>query len=55
MKRTREDSRIEIWGTRYINDIEYRGLEDKDLQVIQIEPLGDPGDYIVEVIMKEGE
>lgn len=55
MKRTREDSRIEIWSTQYINYIEDRYPEDQDTQIIQIEPSGNPDDYIVEVVEKEGE
>ena len=55
MKRTREDSRIEIWGARYINVIEDRHPEDQGLKVIQIEPTGCHDDYIVEVVKKEDE
>lgn len=55
MKRIREDSRIEIWSTQYINSIADRFPEDEDLVVIQIEPSGNPGDYIVEVVKKEDE
>ena len=55
MKRTREDSRIEIWGARYINNVDARYPEDRDLVIIQIEPSRTSGDYIVEVVKKEGE
>ena len=55
MKRTREDSRIEIWGTNYINSIDARYPDDQDAQIIQIEPSSNPGDYIVEVVKKEDE
>lgn len=55
MKRTREDSRIEIWGMRYINIVEARDPEDRDLVIIQIEHAMTTDDYIVEVVKKEGE
>lgn len=55
MKRTREDIRIEVWSTHYINWIEDRYPEDQDAQIIQIEPSVRPGDYIVEVVKKEDE
>ena len=55
MKRTREDGRIEIWGAHYINSIDDRCPEDQGLVVIQIEPSGIQGEYIVEVVKKEDE
>lgn len=55
MKRTREDSSLQIWTAPYINSIADRFPEDEDLVVIQIEPSGHPGDYIVEVVKKEDE
>ena len=55
MTRTREDSRIEVWSTHYINWIDARYPEDQSLKVIQIEPTGCHGDYIVEVVKKEDE
>ena len=55
MKRTREDSRIEIWGARYINVIEDRHPEDRDAQIVQIEPAGKDREFIVEIVRKEGE
>ena len=55
MKQTREDSRIEVWSTHYINWIEDRYPEDQDAQIIQIEPTGCYDEYIVEVVKKEDE
>lgn len=55
MKQTRSDSHMEIWGARYINMTEIRTPKDRGLQVIQIEPTGQQGEYIVEVVKKEDE
>lgn len=49
MKRTREDTRLEIWGANYINEVHGRLDEDENVQIIQIEP-GNGNDYIVEVL-----
>ena len=42
-------SRIEIWGTRYINNSENRREEDKKAIIYQIESVGDSENFIVEV------
>lgn len=54
MIRTFKNSRIEILGSRYINDYSRREPEDKDAVIQQIEPGGN-GDYIVEITDHEPE
>ena len=49
----RTDSRIEIWGIRYINNGERRFDVDKNVKIIQIERGTSEDDYIVEVVDKE--
>lgn len=49
MFKTNIGSRIEVWSSRYINDIDVRDDKDKDAIILQIER-GSNGDYIVEVI-----
>lgn len=53
MVKSREDSVIEIWGTKYINHDVNRLQEDICATIIQCEPGNTPGDYIVEVVRKE--
>ena len=48
MKRSRIDSRIEVWSQNYINNRAFRSLEDKDAQIEQIEHVSDIT-FIVEV------
>ena len=55
MKQTRADSSMQIWSERYINNVDARYPEDRDLVIIQIEPSRTSGDYIVEVVKKEDE
>lgn len=55
MKQTRADSHMQIWGANYINNVDARYPEDRDLKVIQIEPAECQDKYIVEVVKKEGE
>ena len=43
-----EDSKIAVWGSRYINIPDARVKEDRDVNIVQIEP-GFAGDYIVEI------
>ena len=47
MKRLREESKIEIWGTTYINGI--RNPEDINKKIIQIEPIGH-NNFMVEIV-----
>lgn len=44
-----KNSRIEIWGTRYINDPGKRREEDEKAVIYQIEGTTDPDNFIVEV------
>ena len=53
MVKSREDSVIEIWGTKYINRDVNRLQEDIFATIIQCEPGNTSGDYIVEVVRKE--
>ena len=53
MVKSREDSIIEIWGTKYINRDVNRLQEDICATIIQCEPGNTSGDYIVEVVRKE--
>lgn len=54
MRKSRKDSRIEIWEVNYINN-QYgeRNNEDIDVVILQIEPGHSPDDYIVEVVDAE--
>ena len=47
-----DNSRIEIWASEYINTIENRHDEDKNVKIIQIEPGVNGKDYIVEIVDK---
>ena len=50
-----DNSRIEIWCAKYINNPNYmRSETDKNARIVQIEH-GNNDDYIVEVIDKEEE
>lgn len=51
MIRRRIDSKIEIWDVNYINNRLLRSIEDKWLEIEQIEPCGNM--FIVEVFEKE--
>lgn len=55
MKKSSKKSRIEIWGYSYINNVDKRDEQDRNVEIIQIEPVNSPGDYIVEVIDKKPE
>lgn len=48
MKRSRIDSRIEVWTWNYINNRELRLPDDRDAQIEQIEHVNG-ATYIVEV------
>lgn len=54
MKRSRKDSRIEVWNETYINNPRTRNLEDRDAQIEQIEPVYGLS-FIVEVFNKKVE
>lgn len=50
MRKSRKDSRIEIWSANYINNQgNGRNNEDIDAVILQIEA-GNSDDYIVEVV-----
>ena len=53
MVKSREDSVIEIWDTKYINRNVNRLQEDICATIIQCEPENIPGNYIVEVVREE--
>lgn len=54
MRKSRKDSRIEIWGVQYINNQhDERNNEDIGVVILQIEPGHSPDDYIVEVVDEE--
>lgn len=50
MKKTRKNSRIEVWGADYINLVGQRNPKDSKAVIVQIEPGSKSGDYIVEVV-----
>lgn len=50
MKKSRKNSRIEVWGAGYVTFPETRKPEDQGLVIVQLEPGSKPGDYIVEVV-----
>ena len=53
MRKTREDSRIEVWGEDYVNFPGRRQGKDASATIVQIEPGGDPAQYMVEVVDRE--
>lgn len=46
-------SRMEIWSAEYVNKPEIREAKDKNARVVQIEPSGTQGFFMVEVIEEE--
>ena len=50
MIKIKELSRIEIWSVNYINKIDPRNEEDKNVDIIQIENTNVNSDYIVEIL-----
>ena len=52
MKKSCKESRIEIWGYTYINNMDKRCKQDRNVEIMQIEPGNSTGDYIVEVVNK---
>lgn len=52
MKKSRDDSRLEIWSYAYINSVKHRNKKDQNVELLQIERGSNGYDYIVEVIDK---
>lgn len=52
MKKSRDDSRLEIWSYAYINSVEHRNKKDQNVELLQIERGSNGYDYIVEIIDK---
>lgn len=52
MRKSRDDSRLEIWSYAYINDAEHRNKKDQNVELLQIERGSNGYDYIVEIIDK---
>lgn len=50
MIKTMRNSRIEVWGHKYINHPASRNENDVDVIVVQAEPLNEAADCIVEVV-----
>ena len=53
MKKLLDNSVIEIWSGRYINDLSGRSLVDRRAEIIQIEPGSGDNGYIVEIVREE--
>ena len=52
MKKSRDDSRLEIWSYAYINSVKHRDEKDQNVELLQIERGSNGYDYIVEVVDK---
>lgn len=52
MRKSRDDSRLEIWSYAYINNVKNRDKNDQNVELLQIERGSNGYDYIVEVIDK---
>ena len=50
MMKTNPNSRLEVWGSKYINEPRRRQDKDKCAVIIQIEPTPDPDGFMVEVL-----
>lgn len=50
MKKTRENSRIEVWDSDYINEPDERNREDRHAVIVQMEPGASGCSYMVEVV-----
>lgn len=50
MKRSRMNSRIEVWDARYINHKDIREDFDKEAKIVQIENGSRPDQYLVEIL-----
>lgn len=55
MKKLLDNSVIEIWSGRYINNLSGRSLVDRRAKIIQIEPGSSDNGYIVEIVREEGD
>lgn len=53
MKKLLDNSVIEIWSGRYINNLSGRSLVDRHAKIIQIERGSATNDYIVEIVHEE--
>lgn len=53
MKKLLNNSVIEIWSDRYINNLSGRSLVDRHAKIIQIEPGSSDNDYMVEIVREE--
>lgn len=53
MKKLLDNSVIEIWSGRYINNLSGRSLVDRHAKIIQIERGSASNDYIVEIVREE--
>lgn len=54
MKKTNKNSRLEVWGVGYVNGVS-RSDDDKDVDILQIEPTNDSGSYMVEIVDSKAE
>lgn len=54
MKKTNKNSRLEVWGVGYVNGVS-RSDDDKDVDILQIEPTNDSGSYMVEIVDAKAE
>ena len=55
MVKAYKNSVIEVWGKDYINFVDNRYPEDRNVEIFQIERGSDKDDYIVEFIRHESE
>lgn len=55
MVKTYKNSVIEIWGRDYINFVDDRYPEDRNVEIFQIERGSEKDEYIVEFIRHESE
>jgi hypothetical protein len=53
MKKLLDNSVIEIWSGRYINNLSGRSLVERHAKIIQIERGSATNDYIVEIVHEE--
>nr|DAW17686.1 MAG TPA: hypothetical protein [Caudoviricetes sp.] len=53
MKKLLDNSVIEVWSGKYINNLSGRSLVDKRAKIIQIESGSSDNDYIVEIVREE--
>lgn len=53
MKKLLDNSVIEVWSGKYINNLSGRSLVDKRAKIIQIESGSSDNDYIIEIVREE--